>query len=127
MAEIVARVFRFDPTVDRAPHYKTYTIPSDEPMSVLTILRHIRRHIDSTISFRDYICYKGICASCMVTVNGKPVRGCSTRVNLGETVTIEPLLKNPVVKDLVVDFGTTIQGEDATYAIRKGAFIEVMK
>lgn len=127
MADIVAKVFRFDPTVDKTPHHKTYRISAEEPMSVLTILRHIRRHIDPTISFRDYICYKGICANCMVTLNGKPARGCATRVDPGKSVAIGPLLKHPVVKDLVVDFGATIQGEDAVYIIKKGALIEVMK
>ena len=127
MAEITARVFRFDPTIDRMPHYETYRVPAEEPMTVLTILRYIRRRVDPTISFRDYICYKGICANCMVTVNGKPVRGCSTRINPGETVTIEPIFKHPVVKDLVVDFGTTVKGEDATYMIRRGTLIESRK
>lgn len=127
MAEIIAKVFRFDPTVDRMPRYETYRIPAEESMTVLTILRHIRRQMDPTISFRDYICYKGICANCMVTVNGKPVRGCLTRITPGETVTIEPILKYPVVKDLVVDFGTTVKGEDATYIIRRGTLIEARK
>ena len=127
MAEIIAKVFRFDPTVDKVPHHKTYRIPAEEPTSVLTILRHIRRHIDPTISFRDYICYKGICANCMVTVNGKPVRGCATRVDPGASITVEPLLKHPVVKDLVVDFGATVKGEDAVYIVKKGTLIEVMK
>ncbi|MEM2961820.1 MAG: 2Fe-2S iron-sulfur cluster-binding protein [Candidatus Bathyarchaeia archaeon] len=126
LADITAKVFRFDPTVDRAPRYETYRIPAEEPMTVLTILRFIRRRIDPTISFRDYICYKGICANCMVTVNGKPARGCSTRITPGETVTIEPVFKHPIVKDLVVDFGTTIRGEDAAYIVRRGAFIEAM-
>lgn len=127
MAEIVAKVFRFDPTVDKVPHHITYRIPTEEPTSVLTILRHIRRHIDPTISFRDYICYKGICANCMVTVNEKPVRGCATRVDPGASITIGPLLKHPVVKDLVVDFGATVKGEDAVYIVKKGTLIEVMK
>jgi succinate dehydrogenase/fumarate reductase iron-sulfur protein len=127
LADITAKVFRFDPTVDRMPRYETYSIPADEPMTVLTILRYIRRQIDPTISFRDYICYKGICANCMVTVNGKPVRGCSTRINPGETVLVEPMFKHPIVKDLVVDFGTTIKSEDAVYTIRRGVFIEARR
>ncbi len=48
-------------------------------------------------------------------------------INPGENVTIEPLLKHPIVKDLVVDFGTTIQGEDATYIVKKGTIIEVRR
>ena len=71
--------------------------------------------------------YKGICANCMVTVNGKSVRGCATRVDPGESITIGPLLKHPVVKDLVVDFGATIQGEDAVYIMKKGILIEAVK
>ncbi|HID17745.1 TPA: ferredoxin [Candidatus Bathyarchaeota archaeon] len=127
MAEITAKIFRFDPSTDRAPRYETYKVPAEESMTILEILRYIRRNLDRTLSFRDYICYKGICANCLVSVDGKPLRGCSTRVNPGETITVEPVFEHPIVKDLVVDFGFYAQGEEVGYLIKKGALIKKLQ
>ena len=125
--KIVAKVFRFNPTRDAKPRYDVYEVPAEEPMTILTMLKYIRTRLDSTLAFRDYICYKGICANCMVRFNGKPVRACSTRVNPGEEVTVEPLAQHPVIRDLVVDFGSTTQGDEASYILRRGVFVDIVK
>ncbi|MEM2964236.1 MAG: 2Fe-2S iron-sulfur cluster-binding protein [Candidatus Bathyarchaeia archaeon] len=125
--KIVARVFRFNPTRDTKPRYGVYEVPADEPMTILTMLKYIRTRLDSTLAFRDYICYKGICANCMVRVNGKPVRACSTRVSPGEEVTVEPLAQHPVIRDLVVDFGAATQGDEASYILRRGVVVDIVK
>lgn len=125
--KIMVKVFRYNPSADTCPRYETYRIPAEEPASVLSLLRYVRDKLDPTLAFRDYICYKGVCATCMMTVNGKVVKACSTRISPGNSITVEPVLKYPVLRDLVVDFGTTVEGAEASYFIRRGALVEVKK
>ena len=50
-------------------------------------------------------CLQGVCGACAMVINGKPALACETFVKdcRGETMTIEPLHKFPVIADLVVD------------------------
>lgn len=73
-------------------------------MTVLAILRYIFRSLDPSLAFRDYDCYQGVCMSCLMVINGKQLRACSTLVEPGQEVTIEPISGHPLIKDLVVSF-----------------------
>jgi hypothetical protein len=59
------------------------------------------RTLDHTIAFRPYKCNKGICMSCIVSVNGKRQRACTTFLNAGDRLLIEPSHDRDVVRDLV--------------------------
>lgn len=125
--KITAKVFRFDPARDPAPYYRTYKLPVEEPTTVLTILKRIHEEKDHTLAYRDHICYKGICVACEARVNGKTVRTCSTLVKPGETVLIEPVTTNPVIRDVVTDLGTTVEREGISFLIRRGALVQIRK
>ena len=101
MAEkIIARVFRYNPSVDKEPRYERYEIPWREWITVLEVLRYIHENIEP-ISF-DWGCRIARCGACGVQVNQQPILACVTFVQPGE-ITIEPLKNLPVVKDLIVD------------------------
>jgi len=119
---ITAKVFRFDPDGDQAPRYDTFVVnvQPDEPQTVATLLRAIRRDFDSTLAFRDYSCLKGVCAQCIVSVNGKPVRGCSTRVQPGDSITLEPVANQPFVRDLVVDQWSSYASKEGVPVFKDG-------
>ena len=103
MAEMVqAKVFRYNPDVDKAPHFENYEVPYVEGMVVLDALHHIYEKIDGSFAYR-WACRAGQCGSCAVIINGKPRVACRTIVEKGKPLTIAPLLQFPVVKDLVVD------------------------
>ena len=98
--EIQARVFRFDPSVDKEAYYKTYTVPVVEGTSAMNVLDYIYENLDSTLSYYDHAgCDLGICMKCHGRVNGKSRLLCQTLVN--DDITIEPLKKDSVLKDLV--------------------------
>jgi fumarate reductase (CoM/CoB) subunit B len=99
---IKARVFRYNPDVDVAPHYEDYEVPYVEGMVVLDVLNHIYENFDGSFAYR-WACRAGQCGSCAVIINGKPRIACRTTVERGKPLTIAPLLQFPVVKDLVVD------------------------
>jgi len=97
------KIQRFDPEIKR--HYlSTYKVPIRKGTTLLDSLLYIKDNLDGTLTFR-HSCRMGICGSCGVNVNGKPMLACYTQVlDLGvDSLNIEPLSNLPVVKDLVVD------------------------
>ena len=126
--KIRVKVLRFDPEKDEAPYYKTYEVPVEGPMSVLALLKYIYEELDPTLAFSgEHICYKGVCGTCIATVNGKVERTCMVIVNPGEEVVVEPPKGQPIVRDLVVDPGKQISTKDGVFLIKQGAIIEVKK
>ena len=101
---ITARVFRFDPSVDEEPRYQVYRVPTEEPISAMILMRLIHE-IDPTFACRTPMCFKGVCGSCFVRLNGKNVRGCAVLVQPGEEATLEPHSAYELIRDVVVDFG----------------------
>ena len=101
---INVKVFRFDPSVDKEPRYQTYQVPFEEGMSAMTALDYIYQTLDSTIAYYDHAgCDLGICARCTGIINGKPGLFCQTV--LEGDVTLEPVSKSKVLKDLIIKKG----------------------
>ena len=50
-------------------------------------------------------CLQGMCGACAMVINGKPALACETFIRdiKGDVITLEPLKKFPVIRDLVVD------------------------
>ena len=94
------RVQRFDPTRDREPFERTYEIPFEEGMSVTNVLYRVNEIHGDAVAYR-VSCHRGICASCLMRVNGHPELGCCTVVR-GDLV-LEPAFKDKVIRDLVVE------------------------
>jgi succinate dehydrogenase/fumarate reductase-like Fe-S protein len=101
---IKLKVFRYNPLYDATPYHQTYRITAAQPMTVMELLTYIYHQLDDSLAFRNYICYRGTCLSCLVEVNGRTVRACSTFVQPGVLVTVDPFLRGRVIRDLVVDF-----------------------
>ena len=100
---ISARAFRYDPTVDAEPRYRTYQVDTEEPISAMILMRLIHEQ-DPSFACRTPMCFKGVCGSCLVRLNGRNVRGCATLVRPGDEVTLEPHSAYALIRDLVVDF-----------------------
>lgn len=97
------KIHRFDPQNKR--HYvSTYKAPVYKGTTILEVLQYIKDNLDETLTFR-HSCRMGICGSCGINVNGKPMLACYTQVlDLGiDSLVIEPLSNMPIIKDLVVD------------------------
>lgn len=97
------KINRFNPETNE--HFtSTYKVPVYKGTTILEGLQYIKDNLDETLTFR-HSCRMGICGSCGINVNGKPMLACYTQVlDLGvDSVTLEPLSNMPVIKDLVVD------------------------
>ncbi|WP_062234703.1 2Fe-2S iron-sulfur cluster-binding protein [Fictibacillus sp. FJAT-27399] len=68
--------------------------------TVLEVLESIREEQDGTLAIR-YGCRFKSCGLCAVTINGNSRMACLTKVK--DQMRIEPLLKIPVVRDLIVE------------------------
>nr|BAL53659.1 fumarate reductase iron-sulfur subunit [uncultured Aquificae bacterium] len=83
--------------------YIPFSLQLPENATLLDMLIKIKEDMDQSLSFRS-MCRAGVCGTCAIKVNGKPVLACSTKVSIfGEELTIEPIDQFSVIKDLVVD------------------------
>jgi len=99
---IKVKISRFDPSVDSSSRYQTYEVPFEPKMTVMDVLDYIYENLDPTIAYHSHTsCHRRICARCNLTINKKPGLSCYTEVN-GD-MTIEPLPRFKVIRDLVVE------------------------
>jgi succinate dehydrogenase/fumarate reductase iron-sulfur protein len=115
---ITAKVFRFNPDTDLYPTYQTYEVPAEERMMVLQVLKQIYEKQDRTLAFRYFSCGFKLCRSCMMTINGVPKHACMTVVKPGDSVTVEPFIGYPIIRDLVVDFERKVETPNGTFQIQ---------
>jgi len=93
------KIFRFDPTVDKEPHYDTFEVETQTGYSIYNALEYIAENLDPTLAYYAS-CRIGLCAGCMARVNGKVVKTCLEM--LTEDCTIEPVNQKNVLRDLVM-------------------------
>lgn len=103
---ISAIIRRFNPETGKFDEH-TYDIYEDRFATVLDALLKVKSVHDNSLSMR-YSCRMGICGSCGMVVNGRPILACESNLfsNLdsGNRVMIEPMRGHPILKDLVTDF-----------------------
>jgi succinate dehydrogenase/fumarate reductase-like Fe-S protein len=89
-------------TANDKGRYDDFEVPYEEGMSVLDALRWIRVNLDSTLAIRYSCINANACKTCMALVNGEVEYTCIAKLNPG-TITVEPLPKRPLIRDLVTD------------------------
>ena len=80
--------------------FVAYDVPRLPAQTVLDVVTHIQRRIDSTLAYR-FACRVGMCGSCAMTVNGRPRWTCRTHVS-------------KVVEDGKVEIGKPINISNST-------------
>lgn len=100
--EATVKIFRFDPSVDKAPRYETYKVPAEawKNRKVIDVISYIYEHFAPGLSFREP-CRQQICGACAMVVNKKSVLACG--IIAEQEMLIEPQTKYKVLKDLIVD------------------------
>lgn len=94
------------------PYWENFDVPNEENMNVVIALIRIRENPvtaegkKTTPVMWECACLEEVCGSCSMLINGKPKQSCSALVkDFTQPITLEPLSKFPVVKDLQVDRG----------------------
>ncbi|MBQ3865925.1 MAG: 4Fe-4S dicluster domain-containing protein [Clostridia bacterium] len=98
---------------DSPPYWETFVYDGDPENSVAGALDHINFRDDAvnadgartTRIGWECSCMQGVCGACAMVINDTPALACETflRDLKGDTVTLRPLRKFPVVRDLIVD------------------------
>lgn len=101
--EVTLKIFRYNPEKDKNWHYEIYALDAEPTDRVLDLLEHVKAYHDGTLSFRRS-CAHGVCGSDAMRINGANALACKMLVkDLGNKITVEPILGLKVVKDLIVD------------------------
>ncbi|MBI5123554.1 succinate dehydrogenase/fumarate reductase iron-sulfur subunit [Candidatus Roizmanbacteria bacterium] len=96
-------IYRFNSQKKSKLKYDSFDVPYSKGMTALDVVAYVYKHLDPTLAFR-FECRQGICGTCGVMLNKKPVLSCSTQINsTRQTQMIEPLANFPVEKDLIVN------------------------
>ena len=108
MTDLTFRVFRGHAG---SGGLQDYTVPMSEGMVVLDAIHHIQATQANDMAVR-WNCKAGKCGSCSAEVNGKPRLMCMTRMDmldLDKPITVEPIRRFPLIKDLVTDVSWNYQ------------------
>jgi succinate dehydrogenase / fumarate reductase, iron-sulfur subunit len=107
--KITLRVFRANHAKKNEPtRFDKFEIPVKRWTTVLDALNYAKEHYDASIGIR-FSCRMAICGSCGMMINGRQRLACYTKVseivdNDNDTITCEPLVNFPHIRDLVTDF-----------------------
>lgn len=92
------------------PHWEEFEVPHHYHMNVISSMMEIARNPvtreakPTTPITYDSNCLEEVCGSCAMLINGKARMACSALIDdLEQPVTLEPLSKFPIIRDLAVD------------------------
>ncbi len=110
--KIVIRIKRQDGP-QSASRWEEFAVPYRPNMNIISCLQWIAAHPTTTdgkattTPVWDSGCLEEVCGACTMVINGAVRQSCSTLVDklgkIGEPITLEPMRKFPVVRDLFVD------------------------
>jgi succinate dehydrogenase / fumarate reductase iron-sulfur subunit len=91
-------------------YWQDFEVPFTPGMNVLSALTEIRRNPVTRDGKKvapvvwESSCLEEVCGACSMRINGQPRQGCSALVeHLSQPITLEPMSKFPVMRDLVID------------------------
>jgi len=107
------RIKRQDGPNDR-PRWEEFDVPVDPGANVISCLQWIATNPttadgrSTTPVVWDACCLEEVCGACTMVINGKVRQACSCLIDEyapsdGDVVTLEPMTKFPLVRDLFVD------------------------
>lgn len=105
--EITVSILKYDPKdKETQAKFVDYKLEETPGMTLFIALNNIRANQDADISY-DFVCRAGICGSCGMVVNGKPVLACRTLTSSYPEgkITLLPMPAFELIKDLSVNTG----------------------
>lgn len=92
------------------PYWQEFEIPYQKGHNVLSAMMEIRKNPVDISGKKakpvvwDSSCLEEVCGACSMVINGKARQACTALIdNLEQPITIEPMDKFPIIRDLVVD------------------------
>lgn len=100
-------ILRYNPQDPQSkPHMQTYHLEEAFGMTLFIALTEIREKQDPSLQF-DFVCRAGICGSCAMMVNGRPMLACRTLTKSypDGVINLTPLPFFELIADLSVNTG----------------------
>ncbi len=105
--EITISVLKYNPRDENSkPEFVDFKLEETPGMTLFIALNYIRENMDPDLAF-DFVCRAGICGSCGMVVNGKPMLACRTLIkNYPEgKLQLMPMPAFELIKDVSVNTG----------------------
>lgn len=109
---VIIRIRRQDDP-SAQPRWEEFAVPHRPNMNIISCLQYIAAHPTTTdgratsTPVWDSGCLEEVCGACTMVVNGRVRQACSTLVDRvsspDQPITLEPMSKFPLVRDLFVD------------------------
>ena len=107
--------------------WETFDVPVERGANVISCLQQIAARPVTTDGTRstpvvwDANCLEEVCGACTMVINGKARQSCSALIDTlaprdGDTITLEPMTKFPIVRDLWVDRARAFAGLERVHA-----------
>ncbi|MEW6621564.1 MAG: succinate dehydrogenase iron-sulfur subunit [Bacillota bacterium] len=117
MAQLVHLKIRRQQKPDTQSYFEEFTVQYKPNMNVVALLMEIRKNPinlkgekTSPVTW-ECNCLEEVCGACSMIINGKPMQACSALVDtLKQPIILEPLSKFPVIRDLMVDRLSILEG-----------------
>jgi succinate dehydrogenase / fumarate reductase, iron-sulfur subunit len=107
--QVVIRIRRQD-APGKPSRWEEFSVPWRQNMNIISCLQWIAAHptttagVETTTPVWDSGCLEEVCGACTMVINGKVRQSCSALVDkLDQPITLEPMSKFPIVRDLFVD------------------------
>ena len=99
---------------DQLSRWEEFDVPVETGANVISCLQWIAEHPETRLGDKvtpvayDAGCLEEVCGACTMVINGSVRQSCSCLVddyapNEGDVITLEPMSKFPLVRDLAVD------------------------
>ncbi len=98
---------------DASSYWQQFEVPWQPHMNVISALMEIQKNPVTTDGTRvtpvvwDCSCLEEVCGACTMVINGRVRQSCSAMIDTlspdGQTITLTPMTKFPVIRDLAVD------------------------
>ena len=106
---VILRIRRQDGP-DKPGRWEEFSVPHRPNLNIIACLQYIAAHptttagVETTPPVWDSGCLEEVCGACTMLINGKARQSCSALVDrLEQPITLEPMSKFPLVRDLFVD------------------------
>jgi succinate dehydrogenase / fumarate reductase iron-sulfur subunit len=97
-------------TPDSEAYWEEFEVPWKPSLNVITLLMMQHTNPTTTTGSKttpasyDANCLEEVCGSCTMVINGKVRQACTALVDqLEQPISLEPMTKFPIVRDLIVD------------------------
>lgn len=109
---VIIKIKRQD-APDKQPYWQSFEVPRRQNMNIISALQYIAANpqttdgVWTTPPVWDSGCLEEVCGACSMVISGQVRQSCSALVDRlspdGEPITLEPMSKFPIVRDLWVD------------------------